>query len=194
MLVSKYNIKDHAILAKSLIDNHTHTTTWRTATRIHELIRINTPSWYNNFFIRDEKEFAILLSAMSYEQELKSIDFPRLPLERYEGGHHEPIMLCDTQFPGKPLEIHESMRWKVPRYITNDVRAYIIQREMYRLIREGRLFEESYNHIRDLNPTIREQYVHEFEQWGMEHGNIFYRKIDDSSNRARKTIRTREIA
>ncbi len=60
----------HISEARELIESQISNTIWRTAIRIHELIRMRFPYAKNNEGIKDEVKFAQILAGLSSEEEV----------------------------------------------------------------------------------------------------------------------------
>ncbi|GAB0174134.1 MAG: hypothetical protein HHAS10_00130 [Candidatus Altimarinota bacterium] len=179
----------HLCEARSLIESQTSTTVWRTSLRIHELIRMKFPHARSNEGIRDEVKFAQILASLCDEEELVGQKLPHLMGERYEEGHHEPILLSDTQILKNGASEILTASSIVPPFQRISVRGVIVQRELFRLMQEGYNFREASEIVYKLDPSIRDTYVTEFRTEGMSGGNIFYkRRISRSSPRRGKSL------
>lgn len=71
-MLSDKELITHFTVAREYLETHTSETVWRTALRIHELIRMHCPFWKQNEALADEVKFSTLLYALCYEEELQA--------------------------------------------------------------------------------------------------------------------------
>lgn len=185
-MLSDNELLSHVTIAREVIETHTSATVWRTAIRIHELIRVHFPFWKYNEALVDEVKFSSLLSSFCYEDEMTPMRARDIDGEHFEEWHHEPILFWDAQFPSKRFLNADWVKDVVPPFQRINVRGIIVQRELYRLLGEWLDFRAASEIVHKLHPQTREDYVLMFRNYGFTRWNIYYKRKDSSWN-ARNT-------
>ncbi|MBP9812458.1 hypothetical protein KBC86_03685 [Candidatus Gracilibacteria bacterium] len=180
-MLSDQELVSHFIIAREYLETHTSETVWRTALRIHELIRMHCPFWRQNEALADEVKFSTLLYSLYSEGEMSVHELDELAGEFFEEGHHEPILFSDAQFPTRKNMRLSSIPGIVPVFQRQNVRAIIVQRELKRLLDEGFSYREATDIVYKLQPQVRDAYVLGFRERGMSSGNLFYKKKSSSN-------------
>ncbi len=82
----------------------------------------------------------------------------------------------------------DMIRDKVPVYEHINVRTIIVEREIYRLMKEWLSFEEANALANTIDPVKRENYIKDFQEQWMIIGNIFYKQVSGSYDKKVKEL------
>lgn len=183
----EWKIQEQASQASNLINDNISKTVWRTSMRIHDLIKIQFPSWEENSFLKDRKIFLYFVLRFCFDDILSSVIRNELDQlwERYEESVFEPTLFQDIHtLPSNRINIPQKVKWIIYPYIPIDVRAILSERQMIRYMRKWLDFNRASELTEIMTPYERQNMVFEFIDKWMMRWNIFYKHIVGSKDNA----------